>query len=304
MPLTYTATGINLKSSPLGESDRLLTILTKEHGLIRAVAPGARKQKSTLSGRSGIFAINHLLLHKGRSLDTITQAETVESYPGLSKNLGKLASAQYLAEIALSFGISEHPQEELFSLLCEHLSRIEELSGFHIHSRLLAMLSHGVYHLLALDGIAPQVHSCCVSQQSLIPDFENPSFLTGFSIIAGGCLNLKEIEQLNSISQKPQQTNPSQNLGIERTYAPEKPLRIDTKLDPYQLALLQQLTQPDLNGIPQTLTAAEAADIQKSWVAVERILRHYAEYHLERSIRSAALIDTYFSSLPSSPVQL
>ncbi|MCT7949278.1 DNA repair protein RecO [Ancylothrix sp. C2] len=304
MSRTYTATGINLKSAPMGESDRLLTILTKEHGLVRAVAPGARKQNSTLSGRSGVFTINHLLLHKGRSLDKITQAETVESYPGLSRNLGKLASAQYLAEIALSFALSEHPQEALFTLLCEHLSRIEQLSGHHPDSRLLALLSHGVYHLLALDGIAPQVHSCCLSQQSLIADFENPSFLTGFSIIAGGCLSLKAIERLNSKTQKPEPTNPSQNLGIERTPTVERPIKIDSKLDSLQLAFLQQLAQPDLNAIPQPITTAEAGYIQQSWVAVERILRHYAEYHLERSIRSAALIDTYFSPLPSSPVQL
>lgn len=304
MSRTYTATGINLKSAPMGESDRLLTILTKEHGLVRAVAPGARKQNSTLSGRSGLFTINHLLLHKGRSLDKITQAETVESYPGLSRNLGKLASAQYLAEIALSFALSEYPQEALFTLLCEHLSRIEQLSGPHTHSHLLALLSHGVYHLLALDGIAPQVHCCCVSQQSLIPNFENPSLLTGFSIIAGGCLNLREIERLNSKTQQPEATKPSQNLGIERTPTPERPLKIDTKLNAFQLALLQQLTQPDLNAIPQLISDAEAGYIQQSWVAVERILRHYAEYHLERTIRSAALIDTFFSSLPSSPVQL
>jgi DNA repair protein RecO (recombination protein O) len=43
MSQTYKATGINLKSVPLGEADRILTILTREFGLVRAVASGARK---------------------------------------------------------------------------------------------------------------------------------------------------------------------------------------------------------------------------------------------------------------------
>ncbi|MDB9379435.1 DNA repair protein RecO, partial [Nodularia sphaerocarpa] len=74
MTKTYKATGINLKAQVLGESDRIVTILTREFGLIRAVAPGARKQNSSLGGRSGMFVVNELLIAKGRSLDRITQA--------------------------------------------------------------------------------------------------------------------------------------------------------------------------------------------------------------------------------------
>ncbi|UWU45655.1 Recombination protein O N terminal [Limnospira platensis C1] len=50
MSRTYKATGIILKAIPLGESDRLLTILTPEFGLMRVVAPGARKSRSRLGG--------------------------------------------------------------------------------------------------------------------------------------------------------------------------------------------------------------------------------------------------------------
>lgn len=50
MSRTYNATGINLKALPLGETDRILTILTPDSGLIRAVAPGSRKHQSRLGG--------------------------------------------------------------------------------------------------------------------------------------------------------------------------------------------------------------------------------------------------------------
>ncbi len=98
MSRTYKATGINLKSIPIGESDRLLTIFTKEFGIIRAVAMGVRKGRSQIGGRSELFVVNQLLIAKGKSLDKITQAETLQSYSGLGRNLGKLASSQYLAE--------------------------------------------------------------------------------------------------------------------------------------------------------------------------------------------------------------
>ena len=121
MSRTYKATGINLKTQVLGESDKIVTILTPEFGLIRAVAPGARKHNSSLGGRSGMFVVNELLIAKGRSLDKITQAQTLKTYPGLAKDLGKLAASQYLAEIVLCEALSEQPQEELYELFNEHL---------------------------------------------------------------------------------------------------------------------------------------------------------------------------------------
>lgn len=156
MSRTYKATGINLKTQALGESDKIVTILTREFGLIRAVAPGARKHNSSLGGRSEMFVVNELLIAKGRSLDKITQAQTLKTYPGLAKDLGKLAASQYLAEIVLCQALSEQPQEELYEILNEHLSRLETLPKTEVYS-ILAYLVHAVFHLLALAGLTPQV---------------------------------------------------------------------------------------------------------------------------------------------------
>lgn len=125
MSRTYKATGINLKSMPFGEADRLLTILTREQGLVRAVAPGCRKPKSKLGGRSALFVVNDLMLVQGRSLDKIAQAETLESYPGLSQNLAKLTTSQYLAELTLYQALSGQPQIELWDLFCQQLTQLQ-----------------------------------------------------------------------------------------------------------------------------------------------------------------------------------
>ena len=207
MSQTYQATGINLKGMPLGENDRLLTILTPEYGLIRAVAGGARKYQSRLRGRSELFVVNELLLVKGRSsLHRLTQAETLYTYPKLTQSLGKLAISQYLAEIVLCFALSEQPQHELFTLFREHLHRIENCSPNPTPETLFSLLNQGIFHLLSLAGIAPQVYNCCLTQRP--PDLDR----IGFSYEAGGIvsqgtetvnyfLNAVELSLLQQLSQ-------------------------------------------------------------------------------------------------------
>ncbi len=304
MSRTYKATGINLKSMPLGEADRLVTILTREFGLIRVVAPGARKQKSKLGGRSGLFVVNELLLAKGRSLDKITQAETLESYPGLSKDLGKLAASQYLAELVLCHALSEQPQEELFELLNEHLRRLECLPSTPGNqtgvSLVLAHLSHGIFHLLALAGIAPQVQICCVTQHSLKPDFFDPNWQVGFSVDAGGTVSLavnqSEVQTLHRpvVTRTGTTTQTTDNEQTEEQTQP--PPRLNTKLDAIELTLLQKLAEAELPDLSTMLPAQVASlspleSFEPVWVKVERILRDYAQYHFGRSIRSAVLVD-------------
>ncbi|NEQ13780.1 MULTISPECIES: DNA repair protein RecO [unclassified Moorena] len=319
MSQTYKATGINLKSIPLGEADRLVTILTRELGLIRVVAPGARKQKSKLGGRSGLFVVNQLLLAKGRSLDKIIQAETTESYPGLSQELSKLAASQYLAELVLCHALSEQPQEELYELLNEHLRRLEQLPKITANpsglSLVLAHLSHGVFHLLALAGIAPQVQLCCITQHTLSPDLTDPNWRVGFSVEAGGTISLVSHE--SNMKDLPNRTIP--NRTIPNRTIPNKverltqttgntdtdvilppPPRVNHKLNALELTLLQQLAAAEL---PQLTTLLKeqlggwkaAESIDSLWVKLERILRDYAQYHFGRSIRSAALVDALSS---------
>ncbi|MEH1794367.1 MULTISPECIES: DNA repair protein RecO [unclassified Nostoc] len=288
MSRTYKATGINLKTQVLGESDKIVTILTPEFGLIRAVAPGARKHNSSLGGRSGMFVVNELLIAKGRSLDKITQAQTLKTYPGLAKDLGKLAASQYLAEIVLSQALSEQPQEELYELFNEHLHRLEALSSANA-SGVLAHLAHGVFHLLALAGVTPQVQVCCLSGRSLKPDFADPNWQVGFSIPAGGTICLETRERLRKEGERgiggPEFPMPhAQTVVVHRQEMPV----ISCRLGSMELALLQHLSQPEIMQIDG------ARD--HNWLSVEQILRQYAQYQLGRPIRSATLIDSYFAA--------
>ncbi|MDF5738087.1 MULTISPECIES: DNA repair protein RecO [unclassified Nostoc] len=303
MSRTYKATGINLKTQVLGESDKIVTILTREFGLIRAVAPGARKHNSSLGGRSGMFVVNELLIAKGRSLDKITQAQTLKTYPGLTKDLGKLAASQYLTEIVLCQALSEQPQEELYELFNEHLHRLEAMSSANPFG-VLAHLAHGVFHLLALAGLTPQVQVCCLSGHPLKPDFTDPNWQIGFSIPAGGTVCLEAWKRLRTEKEKdtgiqrnssfsPSPNHPiipsppkagSQTVVVHRQEIPV----ISSRLGAIELGLLQHLSQPEIMQIDG------ARD--HNWLSVEQILRQYAQYQLGRPIRSATLIDSYFAA--------
>ena len=153
-------------------------MLTPERGLIRAVAPGAKKYKSQLRGRTELFVINEFLAIGGRSLDKIIQAETIYTYPGLSRDIGKLASAQYLAELAIALAVAEQPQPELYELFNEHLRRIE---AFPVGESVYPYLAQGVFHLIAIAGLTPQIFDCCVTQELVNPNFNSTSWRVGFS---------------------------------------------------------------------------------------------------------------------------
>jgi DNA repair protein RecO (recombination protein O) len=310
---TYRVTGINLRSKPSGESDRLMTILTKEAGLIRVIAPSARKQKSSLSGRSSLFVVNDLLIARGKSMDKITQADSIESFPKLSLDIRKLTAGQYLAELALQQAQSDQSQEGLFYLLMEHLHRLQAAQT----EMILPRLTHGVYQLLAIAGIAPQMYRCCLSGEILEPEIGNPVWRAAFSVEAGGAVTLKALAEWRS----EQNGNPSQSL---ETDAPdlhpgqeahdesaghhrqvirvaERPVRIysakptqrPVQLGAIQVSLMQQLAGVDLpplevEWLPQGMTTDMA------WRSIERLLRGCAHYHFDRAIRSAALIDQLF----------
>ncbi|NEQ99353.1 MAG: DNA repair protein RecO [Cyanothece sp. SIO2G6] len=200
---SYKATGITLKSSPMGESDRLLTILTKEHGVVRVVTPGCRKPKSSLRAISSAFVMGELLIIKGRNLDKLVQADCRGSFPALSRDLGKLTAAQYLAELVLSQALSQQPQEELFTRFQQHLA---ELSQRPPHQT-LPYLVYSIFTLLVSAGVAPQLQHCGLSRKPLIPDLTNAEQQVEFDIVAGQAMQSPQANVNPTVNPAP--ANPS-----------------------------------------------------------------------------------------------
>ncbi|XHU95453.1 MAG: DNA repair protein RecO [cyanobacterium endosymbiont of Rhopalodia gibba] len=275
MSRIYKTTGIILKRTPFGEADYLVKILSPEFGLIQAVVPEARKYTSKLGGRSQLFVTNDLLIVKGRSLDRIIQADTLKSYPRLGGNLGKLAASQYLAELVSSIALDKQPQRELYELLNEHLHRLEEISS---GQSLYSHLAQAVFHVLTIAGISPQVHTCCLTSETLSANFSNPHWRVGFSFEQGGLIKL---------------ASPESSLSTQQESSEIPRLLINQQLNAVELSLLQQLVHPYLPQPRKILPPEYLNDfLSLAWAHIENLLRNYAQYHLGKSFRSANLNGT------------
>lgn len=106
-----------LRSRPLGERDRLLSLFTLERGKLSAVAPGARKMKSKLAAGVELFTCGSFLLYRGRSLATVTQLEIDTSFKNIQENIKDYAYGMYCCELVEKLCLEGEANPQLFKLL-------------------------------------------------------------------------------------------------------------------------------------------------------------------------------------------
>lgn len=76
----YRDEAVVLRAQKLGEADRIVTLLTRHHGRVRAVAKGVRRTRSKFGARVEPFMMVDVQLYRGRTLDIVTQVETIQPY--------------------------------------------------------------------------------------------------------------------------------------------------------------------------------------------------------------------------------
>lgn len=97
----YREEGVVLRTQKLGEADRIVTMLTRGRGLLRAVAKGVRRTSSKFGARLEPFMVADLQCFEGRTLDTITQAVTLAPYgPRISADYDRYRAGSVMAETA------------------------------------------------------------------------------------------------------------------------------------------------------------------------------------------------------------
>jgi len=150
----YRTDSVVLRRQDLGEADRIVTIFTPGYGKLRAVAKGVRKPGSRKAGHLEPLARSNLLLAKGRELDIITQAETIDAYPTLRQDLDRLGQAAYVVELVDRFGVEESESQALFHLTTNTLERLDQ------DNETAAPLRYFQVRLLDLSGYRPELHRC------------------------------------------------------------------------------------------------------------------------------------------------
>jgi DNA repair protein RecO (recombination protein O) len=99
----FTTDAINIKTYPLSEYDNIVVMFSRQKGVIKGVAKGVKRPKSKLGARMQTLIANRLMLYEGKNLDTICQAQALNTFAKLRKDLDKLSYSLYLAEIISVF---------------------------------------------------------------------------------------------------------------------------------------------------------------------------------------------------------
>lgn len=151
--MIYRERGVVLRTYRLGEADKIVSILTEGRGKVRAVAKGVRKTKSRFGGRLEPMTHVALQLYEGRELDTITQAETIETFRAVREDLSRLARAGALLEVVDQIGREGESNGPLYRML---LGALRALSADDS-----ALLVAGFYwKLLSQEGFHPLLEVC------------------------------------------------------------------------------------------------------------------------------------------------
>ena len=237
MPGLYKDEAIVLRTIKLGEADRIVTLFTRNNGLVRAVAKGIRKTKSRFGGRLEPFTQVDLMVYRGRNLDTITSVHILESFSSIKVDLDRLVSAAALAEAVEKISEERERSFQVYSLLVGGLRALAAGGGATVEPAFLVKL-------LSVSGYHPQLTVCagCGSATDL----------GGFSAAMGGAVCRMCWEEDDGA----------------------------LRLGPDRISLLAHLLASDFG-----LAAGDPAPARE----LTHALRRYAEYHLERPLRSLRL---------------
>ncbi len=153
MPL-YRSEAVVLRTYKLGEADRIVVLLTRARGKVRAVAKGVRRTRSKFGARLEPASIIQGQFYEGRSdLDIVDQVETVTRLTNLRSDLDRYGRAATMLEIADQVTVDAEPHPTLFKVLTGALIELDKTGN-------PLIIPSFVTKVLELDGVQPQVTAC------------------------------------------------------------------------------------------------------------------------------------------------
>ena len=153
----YRDEGVVLRTQKLGEADRIVTVLTREHGRVRAVGKGVRRTSSKFGSRLEPFTHVDVQFHTGRSLDIVTQVESLASFgPDLAGDYPRYTAGTAMLETAERLtDVEKEPAVQQYLLLIGGLRALS--AGEHDPG---AVLDSYLLRSLAVAGYAASFDEC------------------------------------------------------------------------------------------------------------------------------------------------
>lgn len=170
----YKVRAIVLSSRKMRDAHRILTLFSREHGKIRAVAHGVAKPTSRKRGAVQPFCHSLFMLRRGRELDSVDQCEGQEIFPALWSDLDRMTWAGYATELVESLTVEGEPNQAVFHLLLQTLGLLETTAQLELVARGFEL------KLLTILGYRPHLDTCVNCNEDL------KSGRTIFSPAAGG----------------------------------------------------------------------------------------------------------------------
>jgi DNA repair protein RecO (recombination protein O) len=149
----YRDEGVVLRTIKLGETDRIVTVLTQGHGKIRAVAKGVRKPGSRFGARLEPTSLVAFQCYRGRELDVVTQVETIAAHRPLREHYGCLTHAVSMLEIVDQVAPEREPNPELYQMLVGALRTLTERPSPIVSTAFF-------WKVLSLEGFQPLLDAC------------------------------------------------------------------------------------------------------------------------------------------------
>jgi DNA repair protein RecO (recombination protein O) len=243
---TYRDQAVVLRTHKLGEADRIVTLLTRENGKVRAVARGVRRTSSKFGARLAPFSHVDVQLARGRSLDVVAQAVSLRLFGDeLSSDYALYTRGEVMLETADALVAEEgSPARHQYRLLVGALTALADGTADGPRPAGMVLDSY-LIRALAVAGYAPALAACARCGE--------PGPHPWFSPAAGGLVC--------NLHRPPQAARPS----------------------PEALELLDNLLAGDW---PATRGVAQPIQGETSGLVAA-----YANWHLERSLRSLPLVD-------------
>ena len=250
--------GLCIKTSPLGENDRLITILSEEKGISRFAAPGARKPKSSLACVSPLILLD-LQVFGRKNLKSVRQIKIIKSYSKLGKSIECLAAAQAITELTFLLVGNNDAQENYLSTVLVHLDRLQDYKFSSNGDLLILAISiQSLMHLLAIGGLSLPLHYCCQSGKPINPPIGNWEWNCYFNPQDG--FSYKEINNHH------------------------------LKLNASEIALLQRLLFPDL----PIKSDGELLGPKKVWLKILNLIQSWIINQLSRELSSLKILSEFY----------
>ncbi len=174
-----TVRGIVLKETPVGETDKFITILAKDYGKISVSVKGAKRVRNGLTAGTSLFSYSDFYIAHIRKKMYLNQAEPIETFYNLRNDLSALAYGSYFLETVNKLLFENMPSNNVLLLL---LKALTALSKNIIPNKLISSIFE--FKILEFNGYKPETNFCVNCRKKTLPTF----FITTEGTVCEKCL--------------------------------------------------------------------------------------------------------------------